>query len=139
MRCPDCNKFVSYDEPMIEVDSIDVNDDEISGNVRVVLACAECGEELKDCYFDISETIAHECDGIEEDGFNFEILEEDNFEPMDRYEDRDRNGKLIKNMRYMKHLYGFTGTIQVQCMHCNEVIDVEVSDEAAGSEFDELV
>jgi membrane protein involved in colicin uptake len=55
MRCPDCNKFVGYDdsnEP--EADDADVDaDGRVSGTVRVYLACAECGTELKEANFDL--------------------------------------------------------------------------------------
>jgi hypothetical protein len=55
MRCPDCNKFVAYDdsnEP--EADDADVDaEGRVSGTVRVYLACAECGTELKEANFDL--------------------------------------------------------------------------------------
>lgn len=54
MRCPDCNKFVSYDdstEPEIDVDIDDKGN--VTGNVRIVLTCQECGMELKEATFDI--------------------------------------------------------------------------------------
>jgi len=49
MRCPDCNKFVGFDEG--QVDEIEAVIDEngvvcVSG--RIVLPCAECGTELKE-------------------------------------------------------------------------------------------
>lgn len=53
MRCPDCNKFVSYDdsaEP--EVNDLNFNDGTVTGNVRVVLNCGDCGTELKEAAFD---------------------------------------------------------------------------------------
>jgi hypothetical protein len=48
MRCPDCNKFVSFDEPEIEGDDPDIVGTAVSGNVRIVLKCADCGGELMD-------------------------------------------------------------------------------------------
>src|SRR4029077_1202759 len=49
MRCPDCNKFVGYDEPNTE--NIEVEIDEEEGTVTVqgelTLPCAECGTDLK--------------------------------------------------------------------------------------------
>lgn len=54
MRCPDCNKFVPFDEG--NVDEVEVEIDEDTGTVsitgRVVLPCAECGTELKELAVD---------------------------------------------------------------------------------------
>ncbi len=54
MRCPDCNKFVSFDEG--NVDDVEADIDDESGTVtvsgRVVLPCAECGTELKELAVD---------------------------------------------------------------------------------------
>lgn len=70
MRCPDCNKFVSYDESaepeaMLEVETDGTDEATVSGTVRVVLTCAECGTELKETSFDVDETVevpeAHTC------------------------------------------------------------------------------
>lgn len=55
MRCPDCNKFVPFDEPEVEVVSAEVQDTNLDLEVRIVLKCADCGSELKDA--DIQETI----------------------------------------------------------------------------------
>jgi hypothetical protein len=82
MRCPECSKFVAYDDGTDpEVDSVEVDEDgNVSGNVRIVLTCAECSTELKEATFDIegsiSETfkLAHTGD---EDG-NHELEVEDN-------------------------------------------------------------
>lgn len=55
MRCPDCNKFVSYDdsnEP--EADDADIDaEGHVTGTVRVYLTCAECGTDLKEANFDL--------------------------------------------------------------------------------------
>lgn len=54
MRCPDCNKFVSYDEP--NVDDVSFSLDENSGEVEVSgtveLPCADCGTALKSMQVD---------------------------------------------------------------------------------------
>ena len=50
MRCPSCEKFVAFDEG--NVDEVEAEIDEDSGEIhisgRVVLPCAECGDELKE-------------------------------------------------------------------------------------------
>lgn len=61
MRCDSCNKFVSFDtetEPDISVQL--ENDGTISGTVRIVNTCAECGQEMKETTFDV------ECDCADE-------------------------------------------------------------------------
>lgn len=51
MRCNSCNKFVSYDEPQVTTQDIEVATDTdtftVSGSVEVRLICAECGTDLK--------------------------------------------------------------------------------------------
>jgi hypothetical protein len=52
MRCPDCNKFVSFDEQEPEINSIEVDDSgNVSAEVRIVNACGDCGAELKEANF----------------------------------------------------------------------------------------
>lgn len=59
MRCPDCNKFVAYDDSTEPEASLEASADGtgVSGDVRVLLTCAECGCELKENRFDIDETV----------------------------------------------------------------------------------
>src|SRR4051812_457683 len=54
MRCPDCQKFVSFDtdtEPEIDVDVDD--DGTVSGTVRIVNTCSECSQELTEANLDV--------------------------------------------------------------------------------------
>ena len=55
MRCPDCNKFVSYDEPEVEVNSINVNGEAVTASVRVALNCADCSTGLKEAEIEADE------------------------------------------------------------------------------------
>ena len=60
-RCPDCNKFVSYDDSQDPEPNVDVDPEgRISGDVRVFLACSECGTELKEGSFDIEKDLSNE-------------------------------------------------------------------------------
>jgi hypothetical protein len=55
MRCPDCNKFVSFDvdgDPEVELEA-DESTGEVTGTVRIVNACQECGAELTEATFDV--------------------------------------------------------------------------------------
>ena len=145
MRCPDCNKFVSYDEPNVEEENIDIFDNVIQGSIRVSLICSECGTELKENIFEIEEIFEHECklqdtnvdnnkENSEEEGF--EIVDS-YFDSVDRYKTEDKNGKPIKNARYMKHFYGFEGKITIKCLKCKQEFNVDVFDENQASYFDE--
>jgi len=63
MRCPDCNKFVSFDadtEP--EVSDEEVSEEGlVTASVRIVNACAECGTELTEASFDLEIDLTKEC------------------------------------------------------------------------------
>ena len=48
MRCPDCNKFVSFDEGEPKVQSIEIDTSGVKCEVRIVMNCGECGQELKE-------------------------------------------------------------------------------------------
>jgi DnaJ-class molecular chaperone len=55
MRCPQCNKFVSFDtdaEP--EEESTDVDGTDFTATYRRVLMCAECGDELKEASIELT-------------------------------------------------------------------------------------
>ena len=136
MRCPDCNKFVSFDsegEPEIDVD---VSGTSVVGSARITNNCAECSTELKEASFDISEDIPGAEDHSECDG---ELSTEvEDAERIDRLEDRTRTGKPIKNMRYMKHMYGASATIKVTCDKCDFEAEISWSGEVSGSGMDEL-
>lgn len=54
MRCPDCQKFVSYDtdhDP--EADDPEYSNGVVTGSVRRELPCADCGTTLKSASFDM--------------------------------------------------------------------------------------
>lgn len=143
-RCPDCNKFVPYDEPQVEVNTVEVDGTTVTADVRVVLACGECGTELKDMEFNESVEIEHVCgdpvDGHEPDpdADGYEIESEGDGEGDSRVQTTDRNGKQIKNSRYMKTFYGFTLTPTCKCNKCGETFDVELKGEEQASGFNEL-
>lgn len=66
MRCPSCAKFVGFDDG--NVDEVEVELDEDTGVVtitgRVVLPCADCGEELKELAVDETVEVADEFDDL---------------------------------------------------------------------------
>lgn len=65
-RCPDCNKFVRLNaetEPEVDL-TIELEETSestealltVTGSIRIVNTCAECGGELTEASFDIDET-----------------------------------------------------------------------------------
>ena len=60
-RCPDCNKFVAYDDSQDPEHNVDVDPEgRISGDVRIFLACEQCGTELKEGSFDVEKDLSVE-------------------------------------------------------------------------------
>ena len=63
MRCPDCARMVSFDEPQATVEDEGISEDgEVRVEVRLVLPCAECGAELKENTFSFEEHVEHPCE-----------------------------------------------------------------------------
>ena len=67
-RCPDCNKFVSYDDGDVDVQSEDVESGEVRVEVRIVKTCAECGTELKEATLELHGPFEHDCESPTHDG-----------------------------------------------------------------------
>ena len=146
MRCPNCNKMVSYGDPELEVQSEEVdNDGNVNISVRMALTCAECGTELKEHEFELEAQVKHECkpkekkeeekeEGVEE-GFDIEV---DDPESNEDYRPKtDKKGKSVP-MRYQKHFFGVQVTGHVTCKKCEEEVLFEISDDEQASGFDEL-
>lgn len=144
MRCPDCERFVSYGgdyEP--EIESEDISDGELTGSVRVVLDCAECSTELKELSMEYEAQIEHKCPDAEEAGDPADG--EDKFEIhststsfTERRQTKDRHGKPITNPRYRRTYYGAEITTTINCTRCEEEFDVETTVEEMASSFEEL-
>jgi hypothetical protein len=144
MRCPGCNKFVSYDEPQCEVQSVEVDGNILRASVTVQLNCQDCGGTLKDAEIEAEAEIEHECAEDAEknkewkDGDNeFEVENDGDAEGTNRTETKDRHGKPIKSSRYMKSFYGFALDSGVKCCKCNETVSVHLEGEEQVSSFNE--
>lgn len=129
MRCPDCNKFVGIDaEQDPEVNDLEITEKgEITGTVRIVNTCIECGSELTEASFDISLecTLTHNpgCKKADYDvsdgGFT-------------------RTVKSEGKGRGMKTFYGAEGDITVNCS-CGDSTTVSWSDNIQASHMESLV
>lgn len=153
MRCPDCGKFVSYDEPECEVGSDpEICGDEVTSTVTVNLNCGECGSLLKSATIDASADFSHDCKPPEDrnaewepdpkygDGEEqYEIEDEGSPEGTSRLQTKDRHDKPIKSHRYMKTFYGFEQIVTVKCRKCGETFEVTLADEEQASAFEEQV
>lgn len=140
MRCPDCNKFVAYDEPEVEIQSADISSNDATVCARVVLKCADCGGELKDAEIESSMSIEHDCPKGENEKREFEWEDEpQDGDATSRTQTTDRHGKPIKLSRYMKQFYGFECGGSVKCPDCLKVISLDFSGEEQASGFNELV
>jgi hypothetical protein len=159
MRCPDCNKFVSYDEPEVEVNSVDLEQTkdgvQATADLRVVLKCADCGTELKALDFNEDASADHTCPAAaeakqkaehpdewkagQEDGDKFDLEGDGNGDGTSRLETQDRHGKPIKSRRYMTTYYGFTLEPDIRCRCCGEQVSLTIEGEASASSFEEQV
>lgn len=127
MRCPDCNKFVSFEErdPEDIILEIDANG-LVTGSCRITNNCVECGTELKGADIDLEGQVDvkdhKKCElSIEESGST-------------------REQKSEGKGRYAKTFYGAEVTFNVTCD--NEKHE-DVEDTATGwvqaSDMEELV
>ena len=143
MRCPNCNKFVSYDDPpTVDISDTRIEDDTVTVELRVVLMCAECsGEELKETNSEVEISIDHDCGKPPAEGETeqFEIEDEFEGEGTSRLQTTDRRGKPIQSPRYMRTYYGADVHGSVKCVRCGEVMKRSGSFEEQASFFDELV
>jgi len=152
VRCPDCNKFVAYDT---EVDPEESHSPEVDGNLfsasfRRVLACEQCGTELKEAEVEFSYDFTDKVNEHEE--VEGEPKPEEHTEheweidacdasPATDVKKIDRNGKPIRLARYMTTLYGVDVHVECSCAvdNCKATAEFDVSEFVAASSMDEMV
>jgi hypothetical protein len=158
VRCDQCSKFVSFDTDREPEDlSLDVTDDgSVSGSVRIVNACADCGQDLTEANLEVEMDLSGEVEEHREDMKKAHDEEqaakpEDEREPYDeathdmlsissseavrsdRRQTHARNGKLISNPRYQRQYYGAEVTVGIECK-CGETFErTEVFEEQASA------
>lgn len=117
MRCPDCNKFVSYADPEAEVESEELISGEVCIEVRVSLPCAECSTELKEAYLTYEETV--ECPNCGKEHLDELSMEEVDAAGQEIYEDAfsEKTGKKLK---HQKKFYGAEVNFTIHCDKCGE-------------------
>ena len=158
MRCPDCNKFVGFDEPDIGEIGCDLDEDSgvLSITGRLVLPCAECGAELKECSVDHEEDLSSLFDGLPGDQDMSKVKYELDGDPdviaTERQQTttsnrrKQKDGAIavvqvpIKSARYMKTYRGVevTGRIKRMIDGLEDCLgDYTVAIEEQASAFDE--
>lgn len=141
MRCPDCNKFVPFDadvdaEPELECDE---TAGEVTGTVRIVNACQECGAELKEATFDVDvdfpdaekrmdEMVGQDPDDPESEAHALELDDPS----------VDRTSREVGKGRGTKTFYGAEADLTVRC-RCGLPWTEHWSDEIQASAMDEMV
>lgn len=134
-RCSDCNRFVSYGESEIEVDTEIVDDDGvITANVEIMLTCADCGTPIKSASLEADAQLEHECDGDVE-GDRYEIVKVSS-SPTDR-QVTSRNVKPL-NRRAWRSFYGAEIEFKVHCNVCGADLSASASVEEQASVFEEI-
>lgn len=139
MRCPDCNKFVSYGEMEIEIDT-EIDGDTVTVSGTLILPCGNCGIQLKS--LDVSDQIeiTHDCqDGSAPlaPGADAYALDSAEGDPTERRQSTDAKGKPIP-VRYQKTYYGADIRVVVKCNRCAELIELSAAIEDQTSSFEEL-
>lgn len=139
MRCPDCNKFVGNEqaEPEMNLDislegeAKDPGNATVTGDIRLVLACADCSTELAESNqsVDIDVELVHD---ENHEGDHEVTLSDESAETTARYD-----GKPGTPSRYRRHFYGAEITGKVTCSCGAEAEFSETVEEQAGS-FDQL-
>lgn len=147
MRCPECNRFVSYDDPPeCETEAVEVIDDNtVRAEVEVRLNCGECSTSLKSVIVEGEADFDHECNDVGErvEGYadgdeQFTLIDDaPEAEGTSRVVDTIVNGKPSGNRRNMRTYYGFELTAQVRCLKCGDEFDVRVEGEEQASSFEE--
>lgn len=131
MRCDQCNKFASYDDSTDPEVDVDLSDDgTFSGQVRVVLTCADCSQELKEASFEFDGEIPEEVrDQHQGDGHSLSLDADDN-ELTSRYEGKGR---------YAKTFYGYRAGLDLSCScQVDGLWTAEFADDIQASHMDEL-
>ena len=128
MRCPNCNKWPQTEMGDVTAE-VEVEDSSVVGSVRIVVVCADCGEELKEATFDVGVefNLEHDatCTGEEAE------LELD-FEP-EAFDEFLPPGK-----KRQKHMYGALAEGTVTCTMCKATATISWKDSEQSSHMEEL-
>ena len=133
-RCNDCNKFVSIEsegDPELNIDTDGHGN--VSGSVRIVNECAECGSELTSATFDVTIDLTKE---VEEHIAEMHGGKEVEWE-LDN-EDASRTDRYDGKGRRAPHMYGVEVSVDLVCKVCAGHADLGERFEIHGTFSDEI-
>jgi hypothetical protein len=153
MRCPDCQKFVSYDDPAVDDVLVDIEDDELVMSGEVTLKCADCGNDLASASMEANVELSEQFDDAPDaeagETVEYEMVEDPDVTSTDRTDTTDKTGKPLKSSRGARRYYGASASCTVKQIIKNKAGDViadrggeaEITIEAEeqASSFDSLV
>ena len=141
MRCPDCNKFVGYEEQDPEVESLEISDGHVDAVVRIVNVCQDCSTELKEAQLDMSEDVSADLQNHREECKHKDQMtgeDESDFNVDGTHEERDQ--KVEGKGRGAKTFYGARVGFKINCSHCSEGVgEGELEEFVQASSMDECV
>ncbi len=127
MRCESCAKFVSLEMQEPEVQSLEVNGEDLVAEVRIVRTCTDCGSELKEATITAEAPCPLEDCDCDEDARDLEVSGEDTVEAVE-----EGGG------RYKKSYFGFKLTGTVKCEKCGATASCDLEEKVAASEMEEM-
>lgn len=133
MRCPSCEKFVGLElaEEPEGHDDLDIELGVVTGSIRIVRLCAECGDELKEANFDVEVTLDKLADEAHEEKGEHDVHEQS--VEIDDCEMIEEGGG-----RYKKSYYGVKISFTGKCS-CGVEESGSFEDKVPASGMDELV
>ncbi len=140
MRCPDCKKFVSVTqedpefEPEVATDATGGLSQQgtVSGDIRLVLSCADCGTELAESTQSVEENFAL----VHEEGCK--TLEAEDMPELEAEATATSNDRFEGKGRGARHYYGADIEVKLSCSECGAEATVETKVEEQASAFESL-
>jgi hypothetical protein len=127
MRCASCGKFVPNGELEFQSPDVDIADNVLHVEVEVMIPCGECGGDLASGQLEAEVEIKHECSASESDDGGFVVLDAGEPDANDRFEGKGRG---------QRHYYGFDLVTKIQCLACQEELDISSYGETMASSFE---
>lgn len=132
MRCPDCNKFVPFDDPVIQSDDVTLDGSTIVVNLTLTRACANCGSDLQEMSVEGSVEVEHTCSGDP----TYTLLD---WQSADHTRlDIAPTEKPLPRTRHVQY-FGAQLTARILCETCKAVFSQTFVAEGAASDFEDLV
>lgn len=143
-RCPDCAKFVSV-ELQVEVDNCELEADDsgshtVRAQTRLVLTCADCGNEVAEANAEAEEEFEHnhEEDLQEAPGSCAEWDADEALELTDDCPEGEPEERWEGKGRYAKHFYGAAIPVEIKCKTCGAEFGGTIHVEEQASSFESL-